>query len=551
MTEAEGHLKLKKTIYKILKESEFKKSSMEVLFELPQTVGNLSTDVVAMEDDVLFIFQCKDRKNIGDPEKEFSSTVARVDAILKGKTVRITSQNDPFVLEDLKRIKKIKTCYVFTERLENPDLENLARKYGLEFWNYKAVLYYKKTSNTLGKYSKYQIFREFAIPFESPIGTWEEHAIEISQEGNPTMYLLGIHPAILLEIGYVYRRGSGKSQAYQRILNKDRLLQISNFLNTPNSLLANPVIIVFDPDEKIQSKLHYRSNEYVLEFPRTYCCAWIIDGQHRIFGFKDHPKYSKWAKETNNDFKIPVVIFTKLPEPIQSKTFVEINYYQKRIDSSLFADLSTVMQDLRYPITWPNLLVQELNKTEPWKNLIKISELDTGKPISNNAFANMKLLDTLLGYKKKSKDPNPYVGVLYEMAPFDTRLEFANPKNQASFTKQVSVLKYFFQIIRDYVKDNNMENDRWLNHDRYGLTSRESVNALFLVLDRILKYDNNLKNWPKYISSIDAVNYEKSKLLKHGRGFPAYSSIANTIIGRINRDHKIKLRKIEKRKNRS
>lgn len=547
MVESKGHLRLKKTIYKILNEAEFRKVSMEVLFELPK-VGNLSADVVAIEDRTLFIFQCKDRKNIGEPEKEFSSLVGRIDAILCKKTVKITSENVPFVLEDLKKIKRVKACYAFTNELENYHLKEIARKYDFEFWDDKAVRYYEKTANTLGKFTKYQIFREFDIPFENPIGTWEESAVQISQEGNPTMYLLGINPAILLEIGYVYRRGSGKSDAYQRILNKDRLAQISNFLNKPNALLANPVIIVFDPDEKIQEKIHYDDEKHLLQFPRTYCCAWIIDGQHRIFGFKDHPKYSVWKKEENDDFKIPVVVFEKLPESTQSKAFVDINYYQKRIDASLFADISTVIQDLKYPITWPNLLIRELNNTEPWKNFIKISELDAGKPISNNAFANLKLLDTLLGYKKGSKDTNPYNGVLYQLAPFYTELEFADKKNQDSFKKQLYILQYFFKIVRDHVKTKKIEDDRWLNHIEFGLTSRESVNALLLVLNELLKYENDLRNWPKYVSAVDVVDYKKINMLKYGRGFPAFSKIANKIIGKINRDHRTKLKLIKKKK---
>jgi len=272
MSEKKEHLELKKKIYKILKYSELKKTAMEVLFEIPK-IGNLSADVVAIEDNTMFIIQCKARKNLSAPEKEFGSLSGRMDAILEKKYTKITSETEPIVPADLKKIKRIKACYAFTNELENYNLENILKKFGFEFWDDKAVRYYEKTSKALGKYTKYQILKEFGIPFESPIGTWEEPAVEIFQEGNPAMYMMGVHPSILLEICYVYRRGSGKSEAYQRILNKDRLKQISSFLQKPNTLLSNPVIIVFDSDTKIQKKIGYRDDDHILEFPRTYCCA--------------------------------------------------------------------------------------------------------------------------------------------------------------------------------------------------------------------------------------------------------------------------------------
>lgn len=547
MSEIKEHLKLKKKIYKILKDSKFKKSAMEVLFEIPK-IGNLSADVVAIDDGTLFIFQCKARKNISAPEKEFGSLSGRIDAILNKNFTKITSETEYILPSDLQKIKRVKACYAFDAKLENYNLEKILQKFDFKFWDDKAVRYYEKTSKTIGLHTKHQIFKEFGIPFESPIATWEESAVEIFQEGHPTMYMLGVHPSILLEICYVYRRGSGNSEAYQRILNKDRLKQISSFLQKPNALLSNPVIIVFDSDTKIQNKICYRNDENLLVFPRTYCCAWIIDGQHRIFGFKDHPEYSKWTRETNNDFKIPVVAFENLPEIDQSRAFVDINYYQKRIDPSLFADLSTLIRDLNYPITWPNLLIEELNRHEPWRDMIKISELDRGKPISNNAFANLKLLDTLLGFKKSSSKSPPYEGILFNLAPFDPDQEFSSRQNKIAFKKQVSILIEFFKITRAHVKTKNREDDLWLNQELYGLTNRECVNALLLVLNQLLLCENDLRNWKKYVSAINVINYEKEKLLKYGRGFPAFSKIANKIIRKINRENKVKLTLIIKRK---
>ena len=123
--------------------------------------------------------------------------------------------------------------------------------------------------------TKNEIFREFDIKFPTK-KTFEEPAIQIQQEDNPTMYLLGMHPGLLLKIAYVYRRSGTKSDAYQRLINKERLESISKYsTETKNLLLPNCVIIVFDKDRQIQSKIRYLKGKKVLRFP--------VDGHENLF----------------------------------------------------------------------------------------------------------------------------------------------------------------------------------------------------------------------------------------------------------------------------
>ncbi len=77
--------------------------------------------------------------------------------------------------------------------------------------------------------------------------------------------------------------------------------------------------------------------------------------------------------------------------------------------------------------------------------------------------------------------------------------------------------------------------DKWLNHKKYGLTKFTCVNALLLVLNSLLEKDSTLAmNLDRWLSAIDAVNYENDKLLVYGRGYPAMPKIANKIIRKMN-----------------
>jgi len=155
------------------------------------------------------------------------------------------------------------------------------------------------------------------------------------------------------------------------------------------------------------------------------------------------------------------VAFKELKELEQNKTFVNINYYQKKIDAVLFNDLSTIIQDLKQEITWPSLLIAELNKRGVWKDRIKISELDEKKPISISGFAKTKLQTVLLGFKKIKKQP-VYQGILYRIAQFDVNKSFINDENQKAFKKHVTILNRFFKAIRDNVYQENEKEDWWM-----------------------------------------------------------------------------------------
>lgn len=536
--ETKGHKKLKKIISKILEDSDFDLVDTEVNIDIDEDgKTEFSIDACGITKKTLFVFQCKDREKITDIKKELNSTKQYIKKVLEKKFNVLESDTGNISNNVLKTISDIKCCYAFTDKLSNKDTAKNVTTAKFIFWDHKAVKYYERVSQILKGITKNEILKEFGIKMTSKTD-YHESAVEIKQENNK-MYLLGIHPGLLLKIAYVYRRTGNKPGAYQRIITKDRIQSISNFFNnSKNLMLPNPVIIVFDEDDDIQKKIKYRNNE--LYFPTSYCSAWIIDGQHRIYGFKDHPKYKDWIPNEDEDFKIPVVVFMEMSKIEQNKTFLNINYYQKRIDAVLFNDLSTIIQDLTHEITWPSLLVSELNKIEPWKNRIKISELDPKKPITISGFAKTKLLSKLLGYSKKT---NLYSGNLFKIAPFDPKKAFSSEENKKAFSKQLGILSRFFSIIRNQVKDDEEEKDQWLNNKKFGLTKFTVVNALLLILDSLLEKDPKLSmDLDKWLTCINVIDYRNEKLLVYGRGYPAMPKIANKIIRKINSEYSANLK---------
>ena len=112
-----------------------------------------------------------------------------------------------------------------------------------------------------------------------------------------TYYMLSIEPATLLKIGFVLHRTRVNTQitmpTYQRLLVPSRLKGIREFIDKKNGYFPNSVIINFDNSER-KNRIQFdlasggsddtRTKLGYLTIPNAYCIAYIIDGQHRVYG---------------------------------------------------------------------------------------------------------------------------------------------------------------------------------------------------------------------------------------------------------------------------
>ncbi len=482
----------------------------------------------------LFIFECKGGKNVDSINKEIGSWEADIAKIRNNQTKVISSDDRKIKNQDFKDLDEIKVCYVFGENFDREKYKAVSAtlaKRAFFSWDNGALTYYNKVSGTVGWWLKYEMFKEFGVDFEAS-GTWSENAIKIKQ-GEFEMFVLGAYPSVLLKIGYVSRRASGKPEAYQRILSKDRIAKISEFVSSRGALLPNAIIIAFDDHPDVQSKIAYIDGK--LNFPKIYCSAWIIDGQHRVFGFLNTKFEDVDPDDPTEEFKLPVVAFKKLDDVLQNRTFVSINYNQKKIDPTLLCDLATSVPDLQNELTWPSLLVTELNKVEPLKNKVKISELDKGRTISLSSFARYGLLEGLLGYDKKNQQ---YTGVLYRYSPFNSKALLRNKTNKTALKKQSDLLRRYFEGVTNNTKNSDPNKDPWSNAKGYSLLKPAGINALLLALSRIMeKYPQTNLDFNRYLKPLKKVSFKRDYVAKQGGGWKGFRNMANVILRRLNQAH--------------
>ncbi len=491
----------------------------------------------------LFLFECKSGKKLREVNKEIGAWERDTQKMRSRGTRVVSSDHNRIKSTDVNKAEFIKVCFVVGEKYDEAHFEELHRmleRHSFVAWDSDVLKYYQTIASTVKRWMSFEILREFGVSLEAT-NILKRRAVEVRQ-GDNEMYLMALSPSVLLRIGYVSRRASGTPDAYQRILNKDRINRISSFLQRRDALLPNAIIIAFDESDEIQSQIRYDKGN--LYFPNTYCSAWIIDGQHRVFGFSN--TRLSGSSEDDESFLLPVVAFRNLDLTTQSRTFVDINYNQKKIDPTLLCAIATSVGDLRNELTWPSLLVTELNNCDPLKNKVKVGEMDRGRPISLASFAQYGLLEGLLGFDRKSRE---YSGPLCNLAGFNVSKAMSSKSNESTFSTHVGILRRFFHGVHKNTQGINQQSNPWVNPRKSALLKPTGINALLLVLARILKAKRSAAiDFDKCLAPLSDVDFSRNTVADLGGGWKGFRNLANIIIGKLNTaDPSLRLEEFRKR----
>lgn len=233
--------------------------------------------------------------------------------------------------------KEIKIQYVFATRNlriteDGVDMKRLSEAGGYHFSDNT----FEYINNLIKNYKNAARYQFLALIFKDK--KINNELIEIpaiqGKMGNKTYYMFSIEPSLLLKIGFILHRtkaNDGEMPTYQRILAPSRLPKITGFIDDggyfPNSLIIN-----FNESKKLyfegaSKTSHTKSRFGTLKIPNEYASAYIIDGQHRLYGYAN----SRFL-ETNT---VPVVAMHGLDSTEQLGIFMDINQNQKAVSPSL------------------------------------------------------------------------------------------------------------------------------------------------------------------------------------------------------------------------
>jgi|688.fasta_scaffold17123_7 DNA phosphorothioation-associated DGQHR protein 1 len=129
---------------------------------------------------------------------------------------------------------------------------------------------------------------------------------------------------------------NGEYAGSQRPRNDKRLAEIAQYLKGVESALPNSIIISGNTKSNKNEdiwRIVRENNETYLIIPKLEINGAIIDGQHRINGFK------LLNESERKNYELLCSVYLDIPNPYQAYLFATINMNQKRVDKSLAYEL--------------------------------------------------------------------------------------------------------------------------------------------------------------------------------------------------------------------
>lgn len=149
-------------------------------------------------------------------------------------------------------------------------------------------------------------------------------AVLLSQ-GKHRFYTLAMPSQMLADTCMVDPRSENPIDGFQRLLDKRRAQEIADYIDNGFGTIPGSIVLSAQPE----AKLRYVRKARTINFQRTPRSFLIIDGQHRVYGFK-------LAKEP---LHVPVVIYNGLNRSEEARLFMDINTLQRPVPPELILDI--------------------------------------------------------------------------------------------------------------------------------------------------------------------------------------------------------------------
>lgn len=320
----------------ILYQMGFQEMNSDSSFEIPRYNQNVTKqiDIFARDDQTICLIECKaseesyKRRNLDKDIDQFAG-------IKHDLELSIFSH---YKHQGLK--EKFKIVWILAAKnieLNQNDIER-AQTANIKIIDTPLLEYYKQLSIHLGQSSRYQFLHDMFPDREIPQLLEPIPAIR-GHMGTTTFYSFLLEPEKLFKIAYVSHRAKTNEDSlktYQRMIQKKRISKIAKYIHDDAGIFPTSIVLNIYTDREIRFDVAAEMSGKnatlgTLYIPNKYQIAWIIDGQHRLFGYS--------GLEEAKTATLPVIAFENLPAQQQAKLFVDINHEQVKVSKNLLIDL--------------------------------------------------------------------------------------------------------------------------------------------------------------------------------------------------------------------
>jgi len=313
------------------------------------SIGKKQIDVYAEDSETALIVECKSRESRG--RRTLQKDILETQALQKYIRKSIVAHHKG------ERRHKIIWIYITHNIIwSEPDLER-ASDARIKIITENELQYFETFVKHMGPAGRYQILGEF-LQNEKVPGLAEIRLPAIRGTlGGDTFYAFVTKPRHLLKIAFINHQAlnhpDGKP-AYQRMISSSRIRDIGQFIKDggyfPTNLLVNfvdePRFDLLENTENTDQNTRFGW----LTLPKKYKSAWIIDGQHRLYGYSH-------LDDTYLDQSIFVIAFAKMDVHREADLFITINHKQKSVPRSLLVSL---LADIRMEDSDPSTSLSAL-----------------------------------------------------------------------------------------------------------------------------------------------------------------------------------------------
>lgn len=285
-------------------------------------------DVFAKDDETVFIVECTHSRD-GGP-KSIKALLDKIEAIRADVIDAVRAQYG--------RDAKLKVKLAIATR--NVDIRTADRDRAAQakvpIITEADLDYFQRLTGILKAAARYQFLGRY-LRDEKVEGLRTSLPATRGRVGDTTFYSFLISPHDLLRIAYISHMGRSNDdlETYQRMVKPARLKAIGAFIDEGGTFPTNIVVNLKRDGLRFDSRERFGDTSTgSLELPGQYGSAWVIDGQHRLYGYA----YAGRAAEEDRSV-VSVLAYENLPASDEIKMFVDINTKQVKVQSNLVKEL--------------------------------------------------------------------------------------------------------------------------------------------------------------------------------------------------------------------
>ncbi|MYA47651.1 MAG: DGQHR domain-containing protein [Candidatus Dadabacteria bacterium] len=325
--------------------------SFKISFTRPKvSIGTKQVDVYAEDDETAVVIECKSSLNIGrrSLQKDIQET-SSLQSKFRNSIINSRFKNRP----------KPKIIWIYATNnilWSTPDIER-AQSHDINIVTENELQYFEIFLKHMGPAGRYQILGEFLKGQKIPgLSDVKLPAIR-GKIGGETYYSFVATPRKLLKIAFINHQALNHPDgrpAYQRMISASRIKDISQFIEKGGYFPTN-ILVNFSDEPRFDQISNKENTDPNIKFgwitlPSRYRSAWIIDGQHRLYGFSHLT--SKFL-----DQSLFVLAFSKMSVEKEADLFININSKQKSVPRGLLVSL---LADIRMGDSDPSTALSAL-----------------------------------------------------------------------------------------------------------------------------------------------------------------------------------------------